>query len=45
MLERRSFFLTSLLMSLTATDSRCWYRWISWLMVPSLAPNFLDGKG
>lgn len=24
MLERRSFFRTSLLMSLTATDSSCW---------------------
>lgn len=41
MLERRSFLRTSLRMSLTATDSNCWYRWISWLMVPSLAPSFL----
>lgn len=41
MLERRNFFRTSLRMSLTATDSSCWYRWISWLIVPSLAPSFL----
>ena len=42
MLDLRSFFRTSLLMSFTATDSSCWYRWISWLMVPSLAPSFLE---
>lgn len=43
-LDLRNFFRTSLRMSFTATDSNCWYRWISWFMVPSLAPNFLNVK-